>query len=442
MQRNEKQLRFRRGSVLIVAMVVVFALASMVLTLGRSTRVEAGASANAVSALQADAILRGAEQYVMALVVEQRDVLGTLDESHFAAVPVGNGYFWLLRPDFDDASLPLFGIVDESSKLNLNAASYETLRKLPGMTDEIAASIVDWRDDDDTPTESGAETPQYLSGSTPYAAKNANFETVEELLLVRGVTRELLYGRSDAGRGTFSVDRYVTAGLIDYFTVWSRENNTAADGTRRINVNDQRSRNALRTLLSDRLGEARSNEIMARIAPPAFRDVFDFAERTGLEYEEFELIEDYITGIDPRGSLRGRVNVNTAPREVLLCVGDLTESDVDALLARRLGQSRSGLKSRAWVWDALGERAIGLGNLITAQGGQFSADILAVSGDGRAFRRVRIVIDARVSPAAVVYRRDLSDRPWPLDPKIRESLRSGVGLVRGDDRLRTTRSTP
>ena len=66
------------------------------------------------------------------------------------------------------------------------------------MTDEIAAAIIDWIDQDDN-TESGAETDYYATLDPPYAAKNGPFDTIEELLLVKGVTPEILYGE-DANR--------------------------------------------------------------------------------------------------------------------------------------------------------------------------------------------------------------------------------------------------
>ena len=72
---------------------------------------------------------------------------------------------------------------------------------------------------------------------------------------------------------------------------------------------------------------------------------------------------------------------------------------------------------------------MGLGNLITTTSSQYSADILAASIDGRAFRRVRIVVDisSTNAPPRIIYRRDLTDRGWPLDPQTLAGLREGRG---------------
>ena len=63
---------------------------------------------------------------------------------------------------------------------------------------------------------------------------------------------------------------------------------------------------------------------------------------------------------------------------------------------------------------------------------QFSADIVAASADGRAFRRARVVVDAldETNPK-VVYRVDQTERGWPLDPAILTSLRAGERVTAG-----------
>ena len=67
-----------------------------------------------------------------------------------------------------------------------------------------------------------------------------------------------------------------------------------------------------------------------------------------------------------------------------------------------------------------------IGAQITGKTYRFSADVLGVSGDGKGFHRVRIVVDASKSPPAIIYRRDLSAAGWPLPLEIRMMLRSGA----------------
>lgn len=444
--------RRQRGSILILAMFVVFGMAALVLVLGRSMRVETLASANLASSLQAMAIERGAEQYVLAALVEQKDSLADLGEEYFACVPVGNGYFWILRPDYGDDQSPVFGLTDEAGKININSASYNTLMKLPNMTDDVAAAIVDWRDTDETSQPGGAENEYYQSLPEPYTCKNAPFETVEELLLVRNFTRELLYGAGDAPplgeqsqfhSGGFTTDLQTARGLYDYLTIYSSETSTAADGSQRINLNDENQRTQLRDLLQKQLGTNRGDEIVNAMGRNGrFQDVFDFYFQVKMKSDELAKVIDNLTATATTGGgaaggggaasaaaqkVSGRVNVNSAPREVLFCLGSLESADVDKLLTERQRAASTTTNSIAWVVDALDRKAIGLGNLITGKSSRYSADILAVSGDGRAFKRVRIVVDASGTEPQIIYRRDLTDRGWPMDPEILTAMRSGQG---------------
>lgn len=92
-------------------------------------------------------------------------------------------------------------IDNEAGRVNLNFASRSMLRVALdgfGLSDEdrdiIADSIQDWRDEDDFHRLNGAENDYYQSLPQPYDCKNADFDTVEELLLVRGMTPEIFYG--------------------------------------------------------------------------------------------------------------------------------------------------------------------------------------------------------------------------------------------------------
>jgi general secretion pathway protein K len=108
-------------------------------------------------------------------------------------------------------------IVDESGKININTltdASAIILKNLltnsgvgAAEADIIVDSILDWKDADDLTRLNGAESDYYMSLPNPYKAKNANFDTLEELLLVRGITSEILYG-SDKKKG-----------IVDFLTV-------------------------------------------------------------------------------------------------------------------------------------------------------------------------------------------------------------------------------
>ena len=117
--------------------------------------------------------------------------------------PKMTGNFTLIAPNLDSDGYTAgfrFGLEDESSRLNLNALTLadkyatdggrEMLMALPGMTVDTADAIMDWIDEDDETREFGAEFDYYQSLGSPYEPNNGPFNTVEELLLVRGVVPE------------------------------------------------------------------------------------------------------------------------------------------------------------------------------------------------------------------------------------------------------------
>lgn len=115
-------------------------------------------------------------------------------------------------------------IVDESSKINLNSlltvggypddkyiAFFRRLLRNLELDENIADYARDWIDANE---EGPAENPFYQSLKHPYQCKNARFDTVEELQMVRGVTPEVF--------GKLSKFVTITGGMVNINTA-SRE---------------------------------------------------------------------------------------------------------------------------------------------------------------------------------------------------------------------------
>ena len=66
----------------------------------------------------------------------------------------------------------------------------------------------------------GAENDYYQSLNEPYQCKNGNFDSIEELLLVRGVTPELFHGKkgTKTGEGEIQEERI---GLKEIFSIYA-----------------------------------------------------------------------------------------------------------------------------------------------------------------------------------------------------------------------------
>ncbi|OPY70887.1 MAG: General secretion pathway protein K [Syntrophorhabdaceae bacterium PtaU1.Bin034] len=110
-----------------------------------------------------------------------------------------------------------YRIIDESGKIGLNqlndASGLILINLLVNLgvskeqADTIVDSILDWKDSDELHRLDGAETDYYLSLPVPYRSKNARFDALDELVMVRGIAPEILYG----SRGK--------SGIIDFLTV-------------------------------------------------------------------------------------------------------------------------------------------------------------------------------------------------------------------------------
>lgn len=436
--------RRTHGTILIVTIWVVLVLAGLALVFARSMRVAAIVSANHVASLEAECIVTGAAEYAKAKLTarSEEETSDLMDSEPYQANQIGEGYFWLLRSDLEDDQEFDYGLTDESGKINLNSASEEILLKLPGMTAELAASIIDWRDEDSEITAGGAEDEYYLLLSEPYNCKNAELETVEEILLIKGSSEELLYGEDtnlngilddnendgDLSEPSDNRNGRLDPGFYDYVTVYSVETNSDSEGNQRININDASSREDLQSALQEVVDEDRALEIMNLVPTnPSFSNILDFYFSTGLESEEFSQIVDHLTTSDEE-SFPGLVNVNTAPKAVLLCLPELEESDVEALLSRR--SSDQGLDSIAWVTEVLDqEKAVAVGSYITTRSFQYSADILGIAANGRAYKRYKAVFDMSQQTPRIVYWKSMTHFGWPLNEYIVAALRKGEPLT-------------
>lgn len=65
--------------------------------------------------------------------------------------------------------------------------------------DTVIDSILDWRDSNRDHRLNGAEEDYYRGLDPPYSCKDGRLDVLEELLLVRGVTPEIFFGKRDGG---------------------------------------------------------------------------------------------------------------------------------------------------------------------------------------------------------------------------------------------------
>jgi type II secretory pathway component PulK len=433
--------------VLIIVLWVAFGLVALALYFADSMSLELRAADNAVATLAAEKAVEGAARY-MSNILARAEIPGVLPNTNrfpFAALPIGDATCWVIgqADALDPPALMRFGLIDESSKLNLNTATRQMLEALPWMPPQLAAAIIDWRDTDDTTTEGGAETELYMRLDPPYRCKNLPFESVDELRLVLGAELDLLFGEDVNRNGVLDSnendgeqsppsdnrDGRLDAGLLAQLTVYSRVPLTTTNGASVVNVGAANMQQQLAPVLQERLGTDRANAILRRLAPAAgggrggrgggggqqttpttFRSVLEFYVRSGMTASEFELVEDRLRN----PGTNGLVNVNTASEGVLACLPNVGHDRAVSLAAYRRSQS-APLSSVAWVRDVLGDAAaIQAGPYLTGRSYQFSADIAAVGPFGRGYKRIKYVFDTSQGAPRIIARHDLTAVGWAL----------------------------
>ncbi|CBE69556.1 exported protein of unknown function [Candidatus Methylomirabilis oxygeniifera] len=108
-------------------------------------------------------------------------------------VALGGGHYWVAVRD-EESKIPLDGQITPQYDAMLRRLFSNSGVRDEKLLSTIVDSIQDWRDTDNLHRMSGAEDDYYLSLPSSYRAKNGGFETIDELLLIRGLTQEILYG--------------------------------------------------------------------------------------------------------------------------------------------------------------------------------------------------------------------------------------------------------
>lgn len=371
-----------------------------------------------------------------------------------------------------------FGYEDESSKLHLGTllewdrrapgSAAAALLNLPGMDASTANAILDWIDADNSPRDQGAEDDYYKELDPPRLPRNGLPSTLQELLMVRGVTRGKLFGRDiDAN---FAVDAWEEDLVSEnsgasgeagypwarYLTLYSAERDETYDGQPRIRIN-QPDLGSLQRELSLTLDAASANfvvfyrqfgpttataegtsaeSVAVDLSVPPQRMLGSLMELIGVKVavptsdpqkpqivaspfvDEPGQMRDYLPRLMDRVTIRsgapigGRVNINLAERAVLQGLPGIDESLAERIVSART-QSADADRSRQTTGWLLSEGLVtreqfrALEPWVTTRGDVGSAQILGYYGPQGPVARFETVLDGTERPARQLYYRDL-----------------------------------
>lgn len=409
--------------------------------------------------------------------------------------------FSLMAPNFDNRSTVRYGITAETSKLNINTATEEQLRRFfdvslprdsqnPVDIEVLVQSLLDWREQGDAPRPSGAKSDYYKTLRPPYRCKGAPFATVEELLMVRGFSGWVLFGEDynrngmldpneDDGTTTFPPDNgdgVLFPGVAPNLTLWSNEMNLSADGRPKINLNMENTQDLQAALDAEirpeltsyimevRTGSTRFNSVMNLIpAPPPDPEDEEgeagekptsqpvtsrpstsqpssqpsrgmsggtsdqnppqsgksgkapvFKDLTSTPppgtYDDLPQILDRLT-VNPAPFLTGRINVSTAPREVLAAIEQLKPDEVTAIAAARATLKPEDRTTAAWLLrsNAISEnRFRQIFDKITTGSSAFTIESVGFGDHTGVVERMNVVLEMRGPMPQYLYTRNLS----------------------------------
>lgn len=215
----------KRGTALVLTLLLLTLLVVTGLELNRSVRVEASLAGNFRDLTQASFIAQSGVEIARALLKEDDLTYDGLDEkwAHFEMLsPLSQQLFpegYFSGQIIDEAGkfnvnglIDPFGNVDAKKKSQLERLLL-LLRRNP---DELVDAILDWLDVDETKRPQGAEREYYQSRKPPYAPKNGPLDSLGELLRIRGMDAGIFFGTEDR------------EGVGRYLTIYS---------DRRININ-------------------------------------------------------------------------------------------------------------------------------------------------------------------------------------------------------------
>ena len=346
----------------------------------------------------------------------------------------------------------------------------DALMRLPGMTLEIADAILDWIDEDDIPREYGAELDYYSSIEPPYVPRNGPVNSMDELLMVRGVTPDLLYGRDQNRNGMVDqseLDQPIYAevdesyGSIDLgwssmLTVFSKEvAATNPNGEAKVDLNMDDCQSLVSELSAvvnadvaqfvgayriagpysgesqgKSIGSAQidfsaspQNELTSILNLIDARveiedkngDVAVYASpfQSGSLGADINLLQDY--AVAGSTDVSGRININEASFAVLLAIPGMTQSVVSTIVSQRDPTQDPLTSPRRHPTWLLAEGLVDLETmreiepLMTTGGSVFRAQVVGFYADGSGVSRAELVLDATRPDIPLLLWKDKTD---------------------------------
>lgn len=529
----------RRGVVIVVVLLIVTMLSLAAYQYGDVMTAEATVAENAHRAAQVRCFADAGIHYAAAALATPDSISSVLqgnltnNAQAFQGISITGdngvtGKFSIIcppDPTTGDTSQCAYGVMDEGGKINIvswmkadptGQLLHDSLVKLPNMTEEIANNIIAWMGGSVGISNGGAGDEYYMNLKPAYRCKNGPPDSLDELLLVKGITRDLLYGADTNRNGSQDGTESTTAGSSTatttgfdrgwsaFLTVHSREQNSDAKGNPYINLNDQDIQQLYNALIPEcgddvakfvvmyrQYGSTLASAVNATSSQSGGSGntnsnignlsdfVLDFTKNPTGTYKipsYFTLVTAQVqvqqtmtdsngkqtkvtvtynspfidtdsqrsnlpalfkyTTLRPDAELPARVNVNTAPAEVLAALPGLSDTDVQKILQARQGGENLGdvFATPTWLltdaqvaWKTLYNLDSAIkypdgtyGSIITTRSQVYRVQSVGYFDGGKGPTvRVEAVIDTNAGRPRIIAWRNLSElgKGW-TDPNM------------------------
>jgi general secretion pathway protein K len=271
-------LKDERGVALVLALAVIALLVSLAIDFSYTMMVDLTLAANLRDERKAFYAARSGVELARHLLQKDELEYDALDEdwAHLNEHPGfisedDEGRFKVTIED-EAAKIPLNDLI-AGDKVNLvRRSQLKRLFEVLELDPQLIDPIIDWLDPDNNPEPFGAENAYYQTLSPPYPCKNGPLTAIEELLLVKGMTKEILYGTGEK------------KGLIHFLTLYSDD---------KVNINTA-SAEVLQSL-SDKIDKNLAQAIIDYRQKEPFKDTIkydDIKSLPGMTLDIFNELND------------------------------------------------------------------------------------------------------------------------------------------------------
>ena len=429
---------------LVLVLWIMVVLCAVALQVSFSSHLRLQVTASLGAGTKALCLARAGVERAIAELVEGRNSIQTLadlresETSVYSNVELGEGSYTLFA-GLDAEGEPLYGIMDEAAKINVNKADQAALAKVPGMNSELLAEILALR-------------------------KGEPFHNLNDLLLLDRIDVQLLFGEDLNGNGLLdpneddgdeswppdNADSRLDRGLAGFLTTWSAARNVTAEGKKRVNINSASSEEIAKSVPgissqeAESIVEHRKKRKFASIAdlldvelvakktekPKGSKSKGGKTEESGkrpdrpsktkektivqstgqkaFDIKKFRKVADLVTTTDDE-VLKGVANVNTAPYEILACLPGITDP-VAREIVRSREEWKQGFETVADLLDVEGMSVDLFKQIcphVSVRSDVFSVRSFGVIEKGDVYRCVEAVIDRTQQVAQIRYWREL-----------------------------------